>query len=812
MPNPLEKDTCREIIIPALKRAGWREDQIISEFPVEARRVLTTGGVERELGDGRVDYVLEIVPGLPVAVVEAKRYYREAREGQGQALRYAQQLDTPLAYTSNGRSTVEMNLETGEERDVEGFRTPAEALADYLAWAGLDEEQVLMLQQPFNRNKRTAAGVVVRPRWYQQVAVNRVLTRLAQGDKRLLLLMATGTGKTFTAMQIVQKLRSWNRLANPRGNYRVLYLADRDALVEQPIRKDFGTAFGRDPIHRVGAGNPGTSRDIIFATYQSLASGGDVDDLFRSYPSDFFDLVIVDECHRGSADEASSWRRILEHFSSAAQLGLTATPKQDETIDTYRYFGEPVFSYSLRQGIQDGYLAPYRVRRVVLSPDAEGWEPDPDEVDVSGQVIEPGVYGTRDFERTVRLLARTRLAAQYVMGRLRERRGRAIIFCYDMEHAERMRRDLVALAPDWTREDPEWVVRITADQEDRKRLIDDLSDPERDSPLVATTSRLLATGIDVEDLRYVVIVRPVGSAVEFKQIVGRGTRLYPDKVKTHFEIIDFVGASAHFQDPDFDGYPEHTTVETVDGDGCVIDVAADPGDDPTGVGEPVPPFTVDDPSGVTSGQDGPSGDGMSAGHDGVSARTRYVVEDGDFEILAETLQVPDTSTGQLRLTSFGSHVAHQVQRLASSPSELAQLWASPRERERAVAVLREGGLEVDQLAGPSGGDVDLFDLLVHLAWNQPTRTRAERARQVRKRHHEEIERQTEAARNVFEALLTRYEQSGIDEVTSPEVLNLPPLSQMGSRRQVIAAFGGGEGWRNAISELQRWIYSTETAS
>lgn len=816
MRGPLEKDTCRDVILPALRAAGWVDEQIRAEYPVEARSIRAVGGAERDYGDGRVDYVLEIVPGLPVAVVEAKRAYRNAREGLGQAIRYGQQLDVPIAYASNGVETIERDLAHGTERKPAEFRSPAMLWSDYCSWRGVSPDEARLLSRPFNRNKRSATGDVVHLRWYQQVAVNRVLTAVLRGDRRLLLLMATGTGKTFTAMQIVAKLRDYHRLIDPYGTFRVLYLADRDALVQQPIDKDFGTAFGTDPIARVGAGQDGKAKDIVFATYQAMSGTGEESALIRTYRPDFFDLVIVDECHRGSADENSSWRRILEHFDSAVQLGLTATPKQDETVDTYRYFGDPQFSYSLRQGIEDGYLAPYRVRRVVLSPDAEGWEPEPGEVDLYGQPIEQGTYGTRDFERKVRLLARTRLACGYLARRLRELPARMIVFCYDQEHAEQVRRDLVDQFSDWTRDDPEWVVRITSDEEEKKRLIKDLSNPERDSPLVATTTRLLATGIDVEDLRYVVIFRPVGSQVEFKQIVGRGTRLYPDKGKTSFEIIDFVGASAHFADPDFDGFPTRTTVEVVDGgdgdDVIVVDTDTPDGEGGAQAGgeawvnEPEPPFIVSDPppSGVAVPDGGDSGRRET--------RRRRVVDGGDFEILAEGLQVPDRSTGRLVLTDYAQYVSGRIRELASSPQQLAAVWSARETREEALTALADAGIEIEALHGRDAAAVDPFDILLHLAWNQPSRTRSERVRRVREEHHAEIGRLSTAAQEVLDGLLRRYESYGIDDVTSPEVLRLPPLSELGRRSDIVARFGGGEGWRATVADLQRWIYSSKIAS
>lgn len=371
--GPLESETCRDLVVPALHASGWDQQDIREQYPVKATRSLRLGRARRDLGDGFVDYVLE-VDQVPVAVVEAKRAYRSAADGVQQAIRYAQQLDVPLAYATNGVEIIERDMVSGHERRVDGFATPAEAWSRFGRLHDLDAVGQDLHARGFNREQRLASGDVQEPRWYQAVAIRRVLTAMARGERRVLLLMATGTGKTFTAMQIVHMVREHARAVAPERNYRVLYLADRDVLVADPMRKDFSRAFGGEPLFRVG-GAVNLNREIYFATYQSLMQGDE--DRLDEYRPDFFDLVIVDECHRGSASENSSWRRILEHFDAAVQLGLTATPKQDDTVDTYRYFGEPVFTYSLRQGIEDGYLAPYRVRRVTLSPDADGWEPTP---------------------------------------------------------------------------------------------------------------------------------------------------------------------------------------------------------------------------------------------------------------------------------------------------------------------------------------------------------------------------------------------------------------------------------------------------
>ncbi|KGN33901.1 DEAD/DEAH box helicase [Knoellia sinensis KCTC 19936] len=805
--GPPERDTCRDVILPALAKVGWADELIRPEYPVTAMRVVSGSGVERELGAGRVDYVLEVVSGLPVAVVEAKRAYRSAADGVQQAVRYAEQLDVPIAYASNGKEIIERDLLAGTERVVDSFMTPAEAWSRYASAHGLDKDGAELLQQPFNRIKRTASGDVIEPRWYQTVAVHRVLSAIARGERRILLLMATGTGKTFTAMQLVQKLRAHARIVNPGRNHRVLYLADRDALVEQPRRKDFTVAFGADPLWRV-AGGANRSREIYFATYQALAGGDDEGKLFRDYPSDFFDVVIVDECHRGSAAENSSWRQILEHFDSAVQVGLTATPKQGDTVDTFRYFGEPVFTYSLRQGIEDGFLAPYRVRRVLLSPDTEGWEPDPGQLDRFGREIPEGRYSTRDFERVVRLLMRTDLVASFLSRILRrDPTARMIIFCVDQQHADDMRRAMVNANPTLVAADPEWVVRIVGAEGEKVRLLEAFSDPERTSPVVATTSRLLSTGVDIEDLKYVVLFRPVGSAVEFKQIIGRGTRLYPDKGKASFEIVDFVGATSHFADPDFDGFPSWVVDNTEDDDPGAEDedTGGDPTDpSPSTVADPAPPFTVTDPVGEdeVSPPDG-------AGH---QRPEKLTVDDGHFFVVAEAVQVPDTSTGKLVLTEYGEYVAGRVRQLASGPHALADRWARQPSRQEVLAELKAADIDLSDLS-PTGEDgVDPLDVLMQVAWNVPARTRAERVRRAREAHHVDMEARSETARAVLNALLDRYAVHGVDEITSPEVVRLPPISDLGSPRDIVSTLGGGVTLGSVINEVQEWIYSDKSVS
>uniref|UniRef100_UPI003D89BC1F EcoAI/FtnUII family type I restriction enzme subunit R n=1 Tax=Gordonia sp. B7-2 TaxID=3420932 RepID=UPI003D89BC1F len=797
--GPLERDTCRDYVLPALIAAGWSDDQIRPEFPVTAKRILTAAGATRDLGDGRVDYVLEVIPGVPVAVVEAKREYRNAADGLQQAVRYAQQLDVPLAYATNGDSIIERDMRSGRERHVSSFVTPPEAADRYAQLHRLDADGCALIFSEFNRGKRTASGDVVTPRWYQVVAIHRVLRAIARGDRRVLLLMATGTGKTFTAMQLVHKLRTHARKTDRRSNYRVLHLADRDILVEDPKRKDFTAAFGSDPLCRVG-GRYDRSREIYFATYQALPGGrGDSDELFRRYRPDFFDVVIVDECHRGSASENSSWRRILDHFSDAVQVGLTATPKQDDTVDTYAYFGDPVFSYSLRQGIEDGFLAPYRVRLVRLSPDTDGWEPDPGQLDRYGREIPEGQYSTRDFERVVRLLARTDLAAQY-LSRILERDpdGKMIIFCVDQTHADDMRRAMLNANPQRSADDSEWVVRIVGAETEKARLLDNFADPERNppSPLVATTSRLLSTGVDIPDLKYVVIFRPVGSAVEFKQIVGRGTRLYPDRGKTSFEIIDFVGATDHFDDPDFDGFPTRTIIDngTAPSEPADDDIDTEPEGEPA-VAQPEPDFTAHNPEGDATGD-----------HSDAEPRTRFVVDVGDFRVVAEAVLVPDRSTGDLVLTDYGEYIATQIRQIASSPDELAQRWTTAISRAEVLATLDDLGVKLDEIAPDGFADLDPLDVLVRIAWNRPTRTRAERARRAREAHHRDLDARSDIARAVLNAPLDSYAEFGVDEITSPQVSKVPPISDIGRPADIARALGDEQDLASLIDEVQTWIY------
>ena len=567
--GPLESETCRDYVLPALRASGWQPEQIVEQRYFTDGRIIAMAFGHRRSEGKRADYLLYLKPDVPLAVVEAKREYRLPGDGLQQAMDYAELLGLGLAYASNGKGIVEHDYDSGLQREVSAFPSPEELWARHQAWRGISAPVANAIALPYNRDLRNPDGSVKRPRYYQAVAINRAVEAALSGRKRILLTMATGTGKTFVALQIVWKL--WQSTFADGRRPRVLYLADRNILVDQPIEREFRPVFG-EAIWKI-KGEARSGREIYFALYQSLADTPNGLGSFHDFPPDFFDLVIVDECHRGSARDQSSWRRVLEYFAPATQLGMTATPLRDDNVDTYDYFGKPIYEYSLARGIDDGFLAPYRVLRVGLSPDVRGWSPDPDQLDRFGREIPEGLYGTTDFERVVSLLERTRAAARHLTAHLRrtDRFAKTIVFCVDQEHAEQMRQALHDANEDLTRQYPHYVARIVSDEGDiGLGYLGDFVDPEARTPVIVTTSRLLSTGVDAPMVRNIVLFRPVGSMVEFKQIIGRGTRLFPDLDKLTFQIIDYTGATDLFADPDFDGRPESVERELMDEAGEIV--------------------------------------------------------------------------------------------------------------------------------------------------------------------------------------------------------------------------------------------------
>ncbi len=795
--GPTEADTCHDYVVPHLKEAGWDDDQIAEQYRITDGRVLSVGTKHRRDNPLRADYVLEFRPGLPIAVVEAKRSYAIPGKGLQQAKRYAALLDVPFAYSTNGRGIVEDDRNTGLERDdLVGFPSPELLWARYREWRTLDDERTAGgLVLPFNRALRNPDGSVKEPRYYQRTAINRVVRAILRGNRRLLLTMATGTGKTFVAMQVVWKL--WNVNWRPGRNPRILYLADRNVLIDQPIEREFKPAFGTgegSPIWKL-RGEAQLSREIYFGLYQQLADSSDgLDGMYRDFAPDFFDLVIVDECHRGSARADSSWRAILQYFAPAAQLGMTATPKRDESIDTYDYFGGSIFEYSLAQGIEDGFLAPYRVRRVVLSPDAHGWAPDRGQLDLFGKEIPQNLYTTRDFERIVSLLTRTEAAARHLTEYLRrtDRWAKTIVFCVNQEHADQMRRALHNANADLVKQHPNYVVRIVSEEGDLGRIhLSDFADTEKPLPVIATTSELLSTGVDLPTVRNIVLFRPIGSMALFKQMIGRGTRLFPDEDKLSFDIIDYSGATALFNDPEFDGPPEQVVYEEIDDEGNVtgdtVVAQPEPIFEPVGTGDApddIPPDDLDEPS-----------------------ITKFYVDDTEVWVTAEAVYHLDPATERLRLVEYRDFVAETVRWLFPHATDLRSRWTSRVGRQDVLDALARHGIDADDLIERTGMvDADPLDVLVHVAWNQPLETRVERARRVQREHEAFFAEFRPAAREVLAYLLDKYAEHGISELDDLAVLGVPPLSSLGTPAEIAARFGSPDALRAAIARLSELVY------
>jgi type I restriction enzyme, R subunit len=796
VPGPLEKDTCRDYVVPRLEAAGWK-DHFVEQYRVTGGKIVPVPRRANRRRDHkrdeplRADYVLEYEPNVPIAVVEAKRERKLPGDGLQQAKRYAEMLRIPLAYSTNGKGIVEHDYDTGLDTDLAAFPSPEEAWQRYRAWKGLSDElatETVLL--PFNRDLRLPDGRTKEPRYYQRAAIDAALEAiLNEKRQRVLLTLATGTGKTFVALQVVWKLwqSQWRGARKPR----FLYLADRNILVDQPISREFKPVFG-DAIWKV-QGEAKTGREIYFALYQSLADTGDALGVFRDYEPDYFDLVIVDECHRGSARDESSWREILKHFSPAAQLGMTATPLREENRDTYRYFGDPVYTYSLAQGIEDGFLAPYRVRRVVLSPDAFGWSPSQRQLDRFGREIPEGVYETKHFERVVSLLARTDEAARHLTDYLRrtDRMAKTIVFCVDSEHAEQMRRSLNNANVDLARQYPNYAVRIVSDEGDVGRQhLGDFADPERETPVIATTSQLLSTGVDLPTVRNIVLFKPIGSMVEFKQIIGRGTRLYPDDDKLTFEIIDYSGATALFEDPEFDGPPEvPPTTEEINEEGEIVGES--------GVAEAEPAY----------GDQG--GEEPEADPDDVEgyARRKFYVDEGTAYVTAEGIYLPDPATGRLRLAEYSDYLADAVRRLYPSSADLRVVWTTAPGRVEVAEALLARGIDLAEAAERLGmGDLDPLDLLVQVAWNGDAITRRERIGRLRTRQAAFLDSFSPEARAVLNDLLDKYAEHGISQLDDLRVLEVPPLDRYGSPVEIAARFGGAKKLRAAVERLEELLY------
>jgi type I restriction enzyme R subunit len=754
-------------------------------------RVVFVAGRAKRGKQKRADYILRYRPDYPVAIVEAKSYYKHAGDGVQQAKDYALILGLKFAYATNGREIIEIDFFTGKEGKRKDFPTPEELWQRQREGLGLtDNLAATRLLTP----ARPDPGKPLR--YYQELAVNRAVQAIVTGDRKALLTLCTGAGKTQVAFQICWKLWSagWNR----RGDFKkpkILYLADRSVLVDDPMAKDFAP-FG-DARFKITDGKVSHGRDIYFAIYQAIAEDANREGLFKQFKPDFFDLVIVDECHRGSARDESSWRRILQYFSSAAQLGMTATPLRDDNRDTYAYFGKSLYTYSLAQGIADGFLAPYRVHRVITDYDAAGWRPTKGEMDRYGREIPDEEYGTKDFERVVALRARTEAIAHHLTGFLKnsDRFGKTIVFCVDQEHASEMRRAIGNLNADLRVKYPDYVCRVTADEGDigashRAKF----QDVETKTPVILTTSQLLTTGVDAPTCRNIVLARVVGSMSEFKQIIGRGTRLREDYGKLFFNIVDYTGtATANFADPTFDGEPTVETVTEIGPDGEIKSTETE--EHPS----------VEPPDDSSTERTSPEGLPPETGEE---EPRKFYVDGGNVEIIHHLVYELDTDGKRLTCKSLTDWTGEKVRALYPSAAELRVDWTIADKRKAIVDALAERGIDLEMLAADVGRpDDDPFDLLCHLAWNAPLRTRRERAQRMRQEQQDFFEKYGFDARAVLEALLKKYADHGAAQFVLPDVLKIPPISELGNPSEIAKRFGGPQKMRSAVDAMTALIYT-----
>ena len=779
-----ERDICTKFITPAILKAGWDlHTQIREELSFTKGRIIVRGKLHTRGKQKRADYVLYYKSNIPIAVIEAKENNLSVGAGMQQALDYAETLDVPFVFSSNGDAFL-MHDRTGladkveQELSLEAFPTPEELWARYCKWKGVNTPQAKnTVEMPYYDD-----GTGRAPRYYQVNAVNRTIEAVANGANRILLVMATGTGKTYTAFQII-----W-RLWKSGTKKRILFLADRNILVDQTKNNDF-KPFGA-AMTKISKRQIDKSYEIYLSLYQAVTGTDEEQNIYKQFSPDFFDLIVIDECHRGSAAEDSAWREILAYFSSATHIGLTATPKETKEVSSITYFGDPVYSYSLKQGIEDGFLAPYKVIRIDIDRDLQGWRPSAGQVDKRGQVIEDRIYNQSDMDRTLVLEKRTELVAKKITEFLTatDPFAKTIVFCDDIDHAERMRQALVNLNPERVKENRKYVMRITGDEQEGKAELDNFINPEERYPVIATTSKLMTTGVDAQTCKLVVLDQHIKSMTEFKQMIGRGTRINEDYGKYWFTIMDFKKATELFADEAFDGPP-------------IVVYNPGPNDPPTPPEEP--------------GEEGGSGGGLPGGEGGDTGgegfppgpegkRAKYYIGDVEVHVIAERVQYYGPE-GKLITESLKDYTRKAVRKDYSTLDEFLKRWTSADRKAAIIKELEEHGVLLEALALEVSKDCDAFDLICHVAFDQPALTRRERAEQVKKRNY--FTKYGEQARKVLEALLEKYADTGIENIDDIKILTLDPFSKMGTASELVSAFGGKSGYIAALHELENQLYA-----
>jgi type I restriction enzyme R subunit len=780
-----EEDIKARYITPAITGAGWDiKKQVRLEYAFTAGRIILRGNITARGKQKRADYLLSYKNNLPIAIVEAKDNNHSVGAGLQQAIDYAKALDISYVYASNGDGFVEQNLITGQVKELklEEFPSPEELYQRYRVDKGIDEAEEKVMLEPYYYipNYKT-------PRYYQRVAINRTVDAVAKGQNRILVVSATGTGKTFMTFQIIYRL--WKSGLKKK----ILFLADRNILVDQTITGDFKPFSGK--MTKIQNRNLDSSYEIYMALYQQLA-GDDGEEAFLQFQPNFFDLIVIDECHRGSAKEESAWRKILDYFSSATHVGCTATPVETKEASSFSYFGEPIYEYSLKQGIDDGFLAPYKVIRIGLDRDLEGYRPEVGKIDKNGYEIEDREYNAKDFDRNLVIDDRTRVVASKISEFLTktDRFSKTIVFCVDIEHAERMRQALINENKDLYAENDRYIMRITGDNDIGKAQLENFIDEESTYPVIAVTSKLMTTGVDAKMCKLIVLENNINSMTEFKQIIGRGTRLLEEYGKTYFTIMDFRNASRLFADPDFDGHPE-----------VVIDLG---GDDP--VDDPETP--TEDDAGEDTGNNGvkeddgeyETGDTPLFDDEGEDKPRKYYVGDVLVRVLSERVQYVDKD-GKLITESLVDYTKKNILQQYSRLDEFLRTWTTAEKKQAIIDELQDDGVLLEAVREELGkAELDDFDLICHIAYDKAPLTKKERADNVKKRHY--LYKYSDIAQQVIEALLDKYANDGIKEIEDTKVLQLKEFAKIGSPMKIVKAFGGKEAYQKAVQELENEIY------
>ena len=781
--NLSERDICTQYITPAIVRAGWDlQRQVREEVTFTAGKIIVRGKLHTRGKTKRADYILYHKPNLPIAVIEAKDNNHTVSDGMQQALGYAETLDIPFVFSSNGDGFMvhDRTITEGVKEKVlslDQFPSPEELWQRYMVWKGIPADQEQFISQDYYVEPSWKT-----PRYYQLNAINKTIEAIARGQNRILLVMATGTGKTFTAFQII-----W-RLWKSRQKKRILYLADRNILIDQTMSNDF-KPFG-SVMTKIKNRKVDKSFEIYMALYQGITGNEEFKNIYREFSPDFFDLIVVDECHRGSAAEDSAWREILDYFSNATQIGMTATPKETRFVSNITYFGDPVYTYSLKQGIDDGFLAPYKVIRIDIDKDT-GWRPTSGKTDKNGNEIPDRIYNQKDYDREMVLEQRTELVAKTISEYLKStnRFDKTIVFCEDIEHAERMRVALVNENADLVARNSKYIMRITGDNEEGKAELDNFIHPESVYPVIAVTSKLMTTGVDAQTYKLIILDKSVCSMIEFKQIIGRGTRINEYFDKFWFTIIDFRRATELFADKDFDGEPV-VIYEPKEDDPIVPpdDAEVDGKDD-------------DSDAAVSSiAEPGPFFDGVD---ESSQPRLKYYVNDVPVHVVNRRVQYygPD---GKLITESLKDFTKKNILREYSSLDSFLRKWHDAEKKQVIIEELQEKGIFFDALVEEVGKDLDPFDLICHIAFGQKPLTRQERANNVKKKDY--FTKYGDNARAVLEALLDKYADEGIQNIERMDVLKITPFDRFGSPIEIVKSFGGKAQYSGAIRALEEALY------